>query len=27
MKEDLGIFDFELSSEDLKDISVLLNLS
>ncbi len=27
MKEDLSIFDFELSSEDLKDISVLLNLS
>ena len=25
MKEDLNIFDFELSSEDLKDISVLLN--
>ena len=25
MKEDLGIFDFELSSEDLKNVSLLLN--
>lgn len=25
MKEDLGIFDFELSSEDLKDVGLLLN--
>jgi diketogulonate reductase-like aldo/keto reductase len=27
MKEDLSIFDFELSSEDIKNISVLLNLN
>jgi len=25
MKEDLSIFDFELSSEDLKNLSLLLN--
>lgn len=25
MREDLSIFDFELSSEDLKNVSLLLN--
>jgi diketogulonate reductase-like aldo/keto reductase len=25
MREDLDIFDFELSSEDLKNVSLLLN--